>query len=484
MRKHAKLGLLFVVLASVLPWQAAPAQDFEALLNAVDRVEANLKAMIEQETEVRTAEIAELRKVVEHAPTGTVGSADKLRLTQLMLEVKALRGDVDLLKKTPTGEVVTESDLLAVIEDIEYLKSELKLLGTMTGETRQQLASIDEDGFYVPPEAKPNVVELNDRLTELSASLEQVLAGKSVAGEPNPSVKHGRIAIGGVVHEQFVSGPDETSTFISKRARLTFKGEINEYARIKIQGDLAKTPKLLDGQVTISPHPQWSFSMGQYKPPFGTDFLTSATSTPFVNRSWAAGLGTDRDVGATMSFRYKFGPDYSLKLTAGMFNGSGINTSDANNNKNFVARLEAAMFGMFTLSPNVYAGKTNEVDLFKQDLVDVGGSLTWTWRSEILEAEYIYSERGDTERNGWYVWGGHSFDIGLGFLQQLQLLARFEQYDPDASINDDRTDRLTVGTTLFNDKKYTKIQLNYQAHAEQGQSVDNNKFLVNVQVAF
>jgi len=455
MKKHTKLCVLFVVLVAVIPWQAVPAQNLDALFEAVDKIEANLSQMVEQEAATRNKQIAELRNTITGLDGSTIGQAgvSEEQLAEVMAELAALRVEVQDLKRT-------------------FKKSD------------RQLASIDEEGFYVPSEINPEVIELSERLSELNMSLEDILAGTSTAVKPNPSVKHGKIVFSAFVHEHFVSGPDETSTFISKRARLTMKGDINEYAQIKIQGEFAKTPKLLDGQVTISPNSQWSFSMGQYKPPFGTDFLISATSTPFVNRSMTAGLGTNRDVGATVSFRDKFSPDFSLKLTTGLFNGSGINTSDVNNHKNFVARMEATMFGMFTLSPNVYAGKTNEDDLIKEDLVDLGSSLTWKWGQEIVEAEYIRSERGDIERRGWYVWGGHTFSIETPFLQELQLLARYEQYDPDLDIGNNRTDRLTLGTNLFIDKKYTEIQLNYELNSEQGVSIDNNEFLVNVQVAF
>ncbi len=473
----AVLTVLFMV-------SVAPAQDFGNLIDAVDKLETTLKAMVESESEARKHEIAELRNIVEQMPEGTAPSGDHSSLTQLALEVKALRADVDRLSSIQTTVPVTESDMLTIIGDIEYLKSQIGLLSTMTGETREQLASLDEDGFYMPPVIDPEVGRLTDRLVELNASLEEILSGKSGGTEPNPSVKHGKIVFSGLAHEHFLSSPDQTSSFISKRARFAVKGEINKYAQIKIQAEFAKSPKLLDGQVTISPHRQWSLSIGQYKPPFGTDFLTSASSTPFVNRSSAAGLGTNRDVGATVSFRHKFDNKNSLKLTTGLFNGAGINTSDVNSTKNFVAHLEAKLLDMFTLSPNVYAGKTNAVDSLKQDLVDFGGSLTWKWRHEIVEAEYVHSKHGDVERSGWYVWGGHSFAIGLGFLQEMQLLARYEQRDPYMGITGNRTDRLTLGTNLFIDEKYAKIQLNYHFNGEQEASMDNNEFLMNFQVAF
>ena len=35
--------------------------------------------------------------------------------------------------------------------------------------------------------------------------------------------------------------------------------------------------------MTLSPHSQWSLSFGQYKTPFGTDYLTATSAMPFVN---------------------------------------------------------------------------------------------------------------------------------------------------------------------------------------------------------
>jgi len=378
-----------------------------------------------------------------------------------------LHGCVVVLLLLAFAPQLPAQNLDALMEAVDKIKANLAEMVQQEAATRDQ-----------------QIAELKSTIAGLDASLDNLLAGKTSAAQPNPSVKHGKIALSAFVHEHFVSGSDETSSFVSKRARISVKGDINEYAQIKVQGEFAKSPKLLDGQVTISPHKQWSFSMGQYKPPFGTDFLISSTSTPFVNRSKAVKLCTDRDVGFSMSYRNSFSPDFSLKLTTGLFNGSGINTSDANNHKNFVARLEVGLASMFTLSPNVYAGKTNEDDSIKEDLLDMGGSLTWKWHREIVEAEYIHSERGDTERRGWYVWGGHSFDIGLGFLKELQLLARYEQYDSDVNTDNDRVNRLTMGTNLYIDKKYTKIQLNYELNSEQGVPIDNNEFLINVQVAF
>ncbi len=301
-----------------------------------------------------------------------------------------------------------------------------------------------------------------------------------------PEIKRGEIVFGGLVHQQYYNeaGDDPQSTFISKRARLSLKGNVNEYASIKFQGEFAGTPKLLDGALILSPDNHWSLSFGQYKPPFGTDFLTSASATPFVNRSISYKTGTDRDVGASITYNNKINDDFGVKITTGLFNGSGINVSDVNDYKNFVTRIELAWAGMFTFAPNMIIGKSNEISTAMEDMNIYGGSVTWKWQNEIVEGEYVHSKTGDTKKAGWYLWGGHSFMTGMKFLPEIQVLARYEEYDVDLDLTDNKMTRISFGTNLFVDKKYTKLQLNYQINSEEGISVDDNEFLVNFQVAF
>ncbi len=51
-------------------------------------------------------------------------------------------------------------------------------------------------------------------------------------------------------------------------------------------------------------------------------------------------------------------------------------------------------------------------------------------------------------------------------------------------LSGNQKDRITIGSNLYVDKKYTKIQFNYQINNEEVNSVDNNEFLINLQVAF
>ena len=95
----------------------------------------------------------------------------------------------------------------------------------------------------------------------------------------------------------------------------------------------------------------------------------------FVNVPMANAIGPSRDIGASLSYRTKLGKTSNMKLIAGVFNGSGINTTDVNSHKNFVFRSEFTIFNMFQFSPNVLAGKTNVADGLMQELSVYGASL-------------------------------------------------------------------------------------------------------------
>ncbi|MDZ7859333.1 MAG: hypothetical protein U5O15_01465 [Candidatus Krumholzibacteriota bacterium] len=298
------------------------------------------------------------------------------------------------------------------------------------------------------------------------------------------AVSRGDIEFFGMTHQQYLYGLGdiEESKFISKRVRLGAKGEINSYSGIKIMAEFAGTPKLLDGVINLTPSEKITFSIGQYKPPFGTDFLISATAFPFVNPTKVKKLGTGRDIGMSINVKNRFSDSFSLNFDAGLFNGSGKNSEDKNESKNFISRLEIGLMEMFTIAPNVIIGKTNDA-ADPEDLSTYGGSIRWEWKNEVVVGEYIHSSDA-LDKEGWYIWGGHTFVTDFKFLPEIQVLARYEELDEDLNITGDKTDRITLGTNLFVDKKYTKVSLNYQINGEEGASKDNNEIAVNFQLVF
>lgn len=353
-------------------------------------------------------------------------------------------------------------------------------------EMAARLTELEKELRFATQKQSTMYADLNGAFTTLDNKVETARIGGNNWAQNPPDIKRGEIVFGGFVQQHYYNEGGDTpqSTFISKRMRLILKGNINQYAAIVFQGEFANSPKLLDAALTLTPVKNLSFRVGQFKPPFGTDYLKSPTVNPFVNYSKTSGIGTGYDAGMAITYKAKFNKNFDIKLTSGVFNGAGLNTTDVNSDKNVVARAEINLISMLTLTSNFLVGKTNEIGIAKENKNCYGGSLAWNWKNETFEGEYSYSKTGETKKSGWYIMGGHTFNFDSKFLPALQFVTRYENYDADHTILNDKVNRITIGTNLYIDKKYTLLQLNYQINGEEGASVDNNEFLINFQAAF
>ena len=408
-----------------------------------------------------------------------------LQLDSLKMELARLRDDVERLRAAQPGSASADRDWAGLVAELEMIKAELASQRE-AGLHRPLMASLDNEGFLLPEEATSGarMTDLENKVKALDDEMQQALNRPVEQPVSNPKVDHGRISVEGFVHQQYRDGGGELSSFDTKRARIGVKGEVNPYTQIKIIGEFAGSTKLLDGVLTYSPRADWSFSAGQYKTPFGSDFLTPITSMPFVVSSMAAGLGPNRDVGITLSYRNKLGRDAQLKTTAGLFNGSGINRSDGNSRKNVVLRSELSLPAGFALAPNVLFGKTNDPADAMKDLRNYGGSVRWQNESFTAMGELVYREIEQEAASAWYVWGGPRINTGWNLIPKVELLARYEQLDDTHGFADDTQSRLTLGTNLYADGKYTMLQINYQIDGEDAPATERERVLVNFQVAF
>lgn len=327
--------------------------------------------------------------------------------------------------------------------------------------------------------------QLNEVVGEFKSYVEQTRDAEKLRPKNPAATSHGKIALYGAVHGSYYqkSGDQKVSNFEMRTVQLGANGSINDWAAYQFIGEFAKTPALLDAKMTLTASKHVSFEAGQYKPPFCTDNLRSTTAMPFAMASLAKTLGPSRDMGVSASY-LQTQKSTTVKATAGIYNGASANTADLNRDKNFMSRVEVKPGKTLTFAGNVLSGKTNAVDSLKQNLDSWGGSATWSWQRSIIEGEFIHSHVGNVDKAGWYVWGGQTIPTGSKFVPEIQLLARWERLDGNLDKDGDRLTRITLGTSLLIDSKFTKLQLNYQMNGEQSNSVDNNEFVVNLQIAF
>ena len=461
----------------------APAKPTNTLGSALDRLQQQVDALqqTQQTAAPATAARAPVAPVAVKSIT-TPASTDQMATFQQQLQ--QLQAELRRLTEQVQSNRMSDSTIAIILSDIEVLKAENSALRGMTEQASQKLASLDDDVLLPTTNESQELARFAGLVDQLNSVVEKAKTPAKPAVN-SPEVKRGSITMFGLLNQQYYerSGDSKLSTFDNKRARLGFSGVLNNYAKLGIQGEFAKSVKLLDGFVTLTPNKEWSVKFGQFQPAFGQNFLRSPAAYTVITPSLAMALGSDRDIGTQVAWDHSFSKKFGLQLTAGLFNGSGINASDSNSAKNSVVRVQAKIGSSLTIGANNYAGKTN-ASVNPKHLDTWGSFANWTWKSEEVEAEYIHTKVNGVKKAGWYVWGGHMLKTNWKFVPEVQLVGRYEEYDANRTIDNNKVNRTTIGTTFYIDKKYTLIQLNYQFNGEEGTRVRNNEFLANFQVGF
>lgn len=243
--------------------------------------------------------------------------------------------------------------------------------------------------------------------------------------------------------------------------------------------------------------PYAAIRVGQQKPSYSEEFLTSSSVIDTIERALpVTNLSAERDIGINVFGKLlKDRVDYGI----GIFNGNGTNTTDDNDGKDVAGRLVFSPFkgskgilGGFTTGGAFWLGKQPQTTFPTGSTSVVGdrdrfaGLLAYKYGRMKLQSEYLYqafdkTAGGEKKSNGWYLLGTYDL-IKQKDYSPLQLVAKYEQYDPDKDVSRNRLDIATLGVNYFFNK-YTKIMANYRFRDEQTK-VGNDEFLTQLQVKF
>ena len=104
--------------------------------------------------------------------------------------------------------------------------------------------------------------------------------------------------------------------------------------------------------------------------------------------------------------------------------------------------------------------------------------LNYNYQRFFVRSEYIAGKDGAISRNGWYCETGY-------FLipEQLQLILRYDTYDPNVKVSKDATgDYLVGGTYHFN--SWSKIQAAFTLIKNEAGGGTNNMGTIQYQITF
>lgn len=288
--------------------------------------------------------------------------------------------------------------------------------------------------------------------------------------------------------------------FDIRRARLDVKGTISPYWSYRVQFDLAGTPKLIDAYAELKLNDYLNFTIGQAKIPFSLENLASSNKLELIDRSQAVealvargkdvgGNQNGRDIGIQLGgtiLKYNDRPVIDYRL--GVYNGSGINTTDANEKKDFATRLILHPVAGLDISAALYNGSRHIAEVKTGTVVTTpaknvtrdryGFDLSYDLNNFSVRGEYLHGTDELIDREGYYA------QVGYYFLQKkLQLLAKYDFYDADKSKANNASTWYVLGANV-NLNANVRLQANYTFKQEEGTGIDNNYASLQFQIGF
>ena len=276
-----------------------------------------------------------------------------------------------------------------------------------------------------------------------------------------------------------------------RRIRFTLSGKLAEQWQFVFQPEFAYSPKALDAYVRYSPFTSLVVTAGEFKIPFSRENLNSAGKLVFVDRAQVvealSARSTDvignqygRDIGIQLSGSIiGNGGSCLLEYAAGVFNGSGINTPDNNNAKDFCGRVVLHPLAGLDIGGSYYNGYDRWGNpLTSYSRTRLGLECGFAYRSLALASEFISGNDGPVRKNGWYV-------QTTWFLIQkvFQVAARYDVFDSDTGADGMVTVDYVFGLNYFFTQAI-KLQANYVIRREEITQIENDVVEIQLQFGF
>ena len=271
-------------------------------------------------------------------------------------------------------------------------------------------------------------------------------------------------------------GELSSNTFRMRRVRLSVDGNLSPWVSYKLQGDFTRSPMLVDAYVKFKSCDAFAVQVGQFKTPFTIESPINPVNLEIFDYGeiiqqlggykdvcGVGGLGRDIGVMATgklFPVKGEEGIKYHIvDYAVGVFNGNGPVTTDNNNRKDIVGRLEVHP-GLkdMTLSGSYYYGKYTKDDNVNCTRNRWAAGAQYNDGKLVLRGEYVGGETGRwTEleenslynSNGYYAQAGYYFALGKDHSQKLMPVLRYEHFTADDAITNGGTNWYTAGINYW-----------------------------------
>lgn len=329
------------------------------------------------------------------------------------------------------------------------------------------------------------------------------------------------ITVGGYVQGELDAGAQGDSRFPAsdrfflRRARLTASGTVLPTLAYRVQMDFAGglgsasavAASLTDGYIEWTRFAAAHVRAGQFKAPFGREWLTPSTQLVTVERTLATDrLTLNRQIGVEIDGDVRHG---QAGYQIGMFNGNGRNTT-VNDNKRFMYVARGMVTAWHARSARVEAGanaywsddtkqsmaaefgfdstpQTSGADnLFSGSRRGAGLDVHFEMRTVSADAEWLrihFDQTGsDPQRQstsgGWYV-----LPAAYVYRRLIQVVGRYERYHPQTLLSSNGTSTWTAGVNYYARGTSAKLMADY-LWVDTPLATGQQKLLAQLQVTF
>lgn len=347
-----------------------------------------------------------------------------------------------------------------------------------------------------------------------------------VQGTVRPAGRVPTLSIGGLIQAQMDVGDrgdsrftNDNDRFYLRRARLNATGrfleELDFRLEMELAGGLSNTSALraqmTDGFITWNRYSQASVRVGQFKTPFGFEQLYGDPRLFTLERTLVNDrLTLSRQIGVQVAGDLL---DRRLTYAVGAFNGNAVN-NNFNDDDRFlmVGRLTGIPWrgklgstsASWAVGGNGFSSQDANVPLSDlgvdstpatpdRDGIFSGERQGMGLDTQLLAGrleiwgEYLSMRlepgsripRARLNADGWYGQGSY-FVIP----DRLQLVLKYETFDPNQDRDDDETDTATVGASVYVKGHDIKLMLNYLRTELPGPAEKQDKVLARLQVIF
>lgn len=276
------------------------------------------------------------------------------------------------------------------------------------------------------------------------------------------------------------NAPDTYSSQFLKRSELKLSGTIiPDKVGFEFLLDPASVPTYLiqDLNIYYHYHPMARFRVGQMKYPLTMEGLTPSSQLDFIDRSiiTAREYGDRRDIGYLV-----YGNNEKFDYSFGLFNGSGPNDQDNNDNKDLSGRVVFNASENLKVGTSFYRGPHNRLsgDALDVDRNRTGVELAFTGYPLGFKTEYMQGSDDGVNSGGYY--GSVTYKVNSTY----QFGVRFEGWDPNSDSSDDETTMTTLGFNYKLKDDAAKIMANYVLTNDNTTADSMSEFLVQFQVEF